>query len=147
MSGNLLDLANRLEKRLDDIEQDASKIAIKTALKIEQNLVLVTPVDTSAALSNWQVSLNTPISSDAEIEPHVPGILGYTGAASGRAAMEIARRVLANKKPGQSIFISNVIDYIVPLNEGSSRQAPAGFVERAVLLGRKSLETARLTND
>lgn len=133
MAKTLLDLAERLQKLGESIEQQASDAAVDVAFAVLENLVMVTPVDTSEALSNWQISLGE--TSYNKLPPYVPGYLGYTAAASQREAIAAAKRQLANKKPGQSIFISNNAEHIVKLNEGSSAQAPAGFVERAALIG------------
>ncbi len=135
MAKTLLDLANSLERRVAKLDEEASKAAVKVALTIIGDLVYVTPVDTSQALSNWQASLNSPV--DSKIPPHFPGQQGSTQKASASAALEAARSVLSGKKPGDKIYISNVLPYIRRLNDGYSAQAPAGFVERAVLVGRK----------
>lgn len=113
----------------------ASAKAVDVTMAIVGDLVRVTPVDTSQALSNWQVSINAPVA--AAIPPYVPGEAGSSRAASGAEAVQVARATLSRKQPGQSIYISNVLPYIVPLNNGSSRQQPAGFVERALLIGRR----------
>jgi hypothetical protein len=56
---------------------------------------------------------------------------------SASIAIGDARGILTNKKPGQSIYVQNNASYIKRLNEGSSTQAPAGFVEAAILFARK----------
>lgn len=135
MAKGLLDLAASLEKKAKAIDEAASKLAVDTALTIVGDLAFKTPVDTSQALSNWIVTLETP-SSD-KIKPHFPGEGGSTQRASAAETMNNARAILAKKKPGQKIYITNNLPYIRRLNEGYSKQAPAGFVERAVLIGRK----------
>jgi hypothetical protein len=100
-----------------------------------------TPVDTSQALSNWQVGLNSPV--DDRIPPLVPGQKGSTQAASSTAALAIAEQTLLLKKAGETIYISNALPYIRRLNdEGYSPQSDH-FVERAVLAGKAFLATAR----
>lgn len=142
MARTLLDLAKSLEKRAVKIEEAVSKLAAETAILIVSDLVFVTPVDTSQALSNWQVSLNTPVSSP--IGPYSPGFFGSTQGASAHATIRAAKAVLARKRPGDVIYISNVLDYIVDLNNGTSRQRPAGFVERSSIIGRKYAEQAKV---
>ena len=127
----LNDLAQRMKELTASLSNEASRCAVDVALALEQDLVLVTPVDTSNALSNWQVSLDAPI--EDEITPYVPGVLGLTKLQSASEAMRVAREKLKAKKPGQIIYIVNNAPYIGELNDGSSKQAPAGFVERCVL--------------
>ena len=134
MSYTFTDLAFKLQKLSASLEKKASDNAVEVALAIVDDLTTVTPVDTSKAESNWVVSLGTPATQ--EIEAHVPGYFGWTAAESRRIAQANARKVLQNKRPGVKVFVSNLTNYIEQLNEGSSRQEPAGFVERAVLIGR-----------
>lgn len=138
----LRNLAANLRKRVGEIDKQANQLAIRTAETIVGDLVQVTPVDTSQALSNWQVGVGAK--PDDSIGPYFPGEGGSTQSASASAALDAARQVLRTKKPGQTIYISNVLRYIGRLNEGSSSQAPAGFVERAVLLGRKYVQRSKL---
>ncbi len=135
MARTLLDLADSMDKLADEIGKAASDHAVKTALTIVGDLVYHTPVDTSQALSNWDVTIGAP--ADDPHGPYVAGKHGSTQRQSAAQALAMAKRTLEDKKPGQSIFIANNLPYIVPLNQGSSAQVPAGFVERAVLLGRK----------
>jgi len=135
MAKGLLDLATSLEKKAKAIDEAASKLAVDTALTIVGDLAFKTPVDTSQALSNWQVSLGSPV--DSKIPPYYPGEGGSTRNSSAQSTIDAAKNALKQKRPGVTIYISNVLPYIRRLNDGYSKQAPAGFVERAVLIGRK----------
>lgn len=139
---NLDDLANRLEAKAAQIDKAASVVATKVAMSIIDTLIQRTPVDTTAALSNWQVTLDSPYSSFRD--PYVPGYLGYTAAASGREVRMAALAALEKKKPGQTIYITNNAPYIRALNSGTSKQDPGGFVEAAVLIARKYMPKLEL---
>lgn len=141
MANDLHALANRLEKRAEQIKVEASNAAVSAAMTIVGDLAFTTPVDTSEAVSNWQVTLGSPTSSN--IAPHFPGELGSTRNASAAETIAQAKATLSGKKPGQPIYITNNTPYISDLNNGTSRQQPAGFVERAVLLGRLQLAKFR----
>lgn len=140
--GNLLDLANRMQKIKEALPQAASDLACSVARVIHKDLVTVTPVDTSKALSNWVLTVEEPFA--LYLEAHVEGEGGSTQEESGQFALAAGEQQLALKKPGEPIFIQNNAPYIRRLNEGYSAQAPAGFVERSVLLGRKTTERLRL---
>ena len=92
------------------------------ALVIDGDLQLNTPVDTGRAKLNWQASVNAPI--DAEIA------LG---------ARRAGAESLPPTRPESIIYITNNVPYIRRLNDGHSKQQPAGFVERAVERGRLSV--------
>ncbi|WLJ71046.1 hypothetical protein [Sphingomonas phage Kimi] len=130
-----------MRKRADVIETSASEIAVAGTKAMLEELVYVTPVDTSQALSNWQVNLGNP--APDELPPYYAGSRGSTAGASSRQAIEEGFRELTYKKPGQPIFLSNLVDYIKKLDEGSSSQFPGGFVPRALLVFRIAAEEAR----
>lgn len=142
MANDLLSLAVSLERKAKAIDEAASKTAVDTALAIVGDLAYKTPVDTSQALSNWIVTLDTP--SGQQIKPHYAGSQGSSQRSSAAQTINNAKAVLKNKKPGQAIFITNNLPYIKRLNDGYSAQAPAGFVERAVLIGRKMLSKFKI---
>lgn len=142
MSKGFNDLANSLEKKIKLIEEAASKTAIGAALIVVEDLAFTTPVDTSEALSNWLTTLRSETS--ARIPARFLGEGGSTRTASASETISEARSVLAGKKPGDAVYLSNNVPYIRRLNEGYSRQAPAGYVERSVMIGRKSLKNFKL---
>lgn len=131
---SLRDFAKRMDDRADKIVETANKKSIDVATAILRRLTFVTPVDTAKAISNWQIGIGSPVQAD--IGPYVFG----QRTASGTAAYQAGVSKLAMKKPGETIYISNLVPYIRQLNEGSSKQAPAGFVEQAVLVGRGVLQ-------
>lgn len=144
MAGSFAALATRMRKAADRVPTLASETAKQVTFTILNDLAFRTPVDTSTARSNWQVSIGAPIADNAEIPAFYLGEFGSTGQASAQAAIAAGRDVLSRKKPGETLYLSNVLDYIVPLNEGHSKQEPAGMVDRAVLIGRKVVSKARL---
>lgn len=95
----------------------------KTALKFIQNVVPATPVDKGQARANWQVSISTPKTT----------ILKATDK-SGSATITQAFGVIQGARDVDYpvIWAVNLMPYIGVLNEGSSAQAPAKFVETAL---------------
>lgn len=128
-------LAVRMNALADDLDNRVNRFAQEMVIQIVIALANSTPVDTSTALSNWQVQVGSPVVSDRE--PFFPGRTGSTRRSSIQATIADARRVVQAKTPGTPIYITNVLPYIVPLNRGTSRQAPAGFVEVGTLRGRE----------
>ena len=129
MARTLLQLADDLEKRAKQLRKAASDKAAFIALSLVEELADITPVDTSKAISNWRVGLGSPVTG--ELEPHYPGFKGSTELMSEDATVIAARIALKQKRPGQTIFVSNTAPYIVDLDGGSSLQEPRGFVKRA----------------
>lgn len=138
----LLQFAKEMRGTSKKLDKAASDLAAFVALEVTAELADVTPVDTSNAISNWQIGLGAPVTS--EREPHYPGTKGSTEAMSEDATVIAAKVKLKNKKPGQIIYLSNNAPYIVDLDGGSSMQEPRGFVKRAVDNGKELVRRAKL---
>jgi len=116
----------------------AGKVLVETvredvfglALDVHGNLVEATPVDTGHARINWTPTVAAPARGEIE------------GADPGSAVDPVV--ALGPASPGDVMFITNNVPYIRRLNEGSSPQAPAGFVEKAVERAVKKREGRRL---
>lgn len=135
MARTLNDLADRMDALDKNIKSEASLLTSRIALAIVNDVVWHTPVDTSRALSNWQVYIG--VDSRRKIPPYFMGSHGSTHFQSADMTIGAAESKLSKKRPGQSIWIVNNIPYIIDLNQGSSRQAPAGFYERALAVGHR----------
>lgn len=142
MAATLLDLAERIESLSAAIPEAAATAANEAALAAVVYLTDQTPVDTTRALSNWQVGLGRPFMFD--IGPFVPGFGGSTKAASRQQAISTARYLLSLRRPGTTIYISNNAPYIRRLNDGWSLQNAGGFVESAVLVARRHVDNVVL---
>lgn len=84
-----------------------------------------TPRDTGWASANWIASVGKPFEST----------VGSREAVSTAQQAASLDALLGYKSEQGSAFISNNVPYIVPLNFGHSKQAPAGFVNFAVAQG------------
>lgn len=136
---NLLDLSNDLEKFTKEFENEVNEFTKRFIETLLAELTTVTPADTTKALSNWQIGINSPV-SDGPIDPYVAGRGGDTQPESARAAYEAGKAILQAKRSGNVVYISNLADYIVYLNEGTSYQAPAGFIEIAIAKVERQFE-------
>lgn len=104
-----------------DVADTFGKTVREAALDLDQRIVLKTPVDTGRARSNWLVGLGAPMR-------RVRNTIDQGG---GKTIAENAR-VIARQKRFQSIWISNNLPYIRELENGTSKQAPAGMVRQSV---------------
>lgn len=108
----------------------------KLAFDIFGDVVAGTPVDTGRAMNNWNISVGSPDHTTTE-------------AGGKKTSVRNSKKVeglttLANFAVGQTVWISNSVDYIMYLEEGHSRQAPNGWVVRAVLNNINALKNARI---
>lgn len=141
--GTFGQFSRRMNIQARGLPEAINRLVRAVALAADQAIVLATPVDTGNARSNWVVGLNAPVTS--ERDPYAPGSrLGIGEQANAQAAMEHARQVVSARGRGQSVWISNNVDYIGKLNEGFSRQAPANFVEMGVLAAVEAAKRGKL---
>lgn len=134
---DLADLQKRMYAKADKVASVGNEAKKHVANAIVRYLVNITPVDTSQALSNWQARDGFPVAFP--IGAYSVGIGGSTQGASAQAAMEEAAHIIALSKPGEPIYLSNVLPYIKRLDEGSSTQHPGGFVHASTIVGKLSL--------
>jgi len=134
------EFGKRMQKHGENVERNASALVRKCALAVDATVVLATPVDEGRARANWQVALGGPASG--EIDPYAPGKGGSSGAANASAALAQGKAVIATHTKG-AIHVTNNLPYIGRLNDGYSAQAPAGFVQTAVLAGVKAVRGAQ----
>lgn len=106
------------------VNQEGTRIQRKVALATLTTAVMATPVDTGRARANWNTAMEDADRTDR----------GTPGSAGQGSADAIARgsQAIGRAKLGSTIVISNSLPYIERLNDGYSKQAPAGFVEKAI---------------
>ena len=105
MANSLMDLGKLLEEEVHVIRVKTSEVAKKIAIKVLDVATDNTVIDTTKAVSNWQVSLDSP--KENPINAHFKGLDGSTAPQSKTVTKGLAVDVLRNKKPGQDIFITN----------------------------------------
>ncbi len=109
-------LENFSKKAAKNIDAATRKIA----LGVFRGVILKTPVKSGRARGNWQASTGSPaIGELGSVHNAKTG-----GAPIARAAAECSKW---DPKSGP-IFLTNNLPYIEPLENGSSKQAPAGMV-------------------
>lgn len=117
------------------VQTNAPDMIRRIGLAISQTLITSTPVDTGAARSNWQVGIGGPV---AERRPSLGA-----GESATQPAISAAQAEIQEYQQGE-LWISNPLPYIGRLNEGSSSQAPAGFVEKAIDVAVEAVRNTRL---
>lgn len=146
MSG-LDDFARRMSRLSMQVEGNAEQAVKDCAKAVTRTVINATPVDTGRARSNWTAELDQAFSR--LFPAHVPGEKGSTGEANAEAAINQANDAIDrfDINANRSVHISNSLPYIGALNDGHSKQAPAGFVEEAVMEGLATVRGARILKD
>jgi len=139
------EFARRIRQIGISTERNVNEVVRRVGLVAHRELVFSTPVDTGRARSNWVVDLVAP--TEATFAPFAPGEQGSTGAANAQAALAAGETVINRREPGQDLFLSNNLPYIGRLNEGYSAQAPAGFVEAALIRATTVVQSAKVVGN
>jgi hypothetical protein len=120
--------------QLDDFARrvglSGTTVAKRVAFDVFARIVRKTPVDKGRARASWTISVNN---ADRTVQP------------DGQASYPVPQVGALNVQPGDSIWISNNLPYIVKLEEGHSQQAPAGMV--AVSLAEVDTAMSRLERE
>lgn len=137
-------MADRTIKVITDrLDEVTATVVSSLGVNVTAELIEETPVDTGWARANWVPTIGTPDVFNADLEGFEPG----PGLVSSRASVQSsAVGVVATtyKHPSQGpIFVSNNVPYILSLNDGSSDQAPSGFVQNSIVRAIKSLDSRR----
>ncbi len=124
-----LDLGKFGQRAIDNGE----KIVRKIGFDMHSRIVMRMPRDTGRATANQQISINT-LSSGSILEFDK----------SGNSTISKGGTTLARFKLGDTIFLYNNVEYIIPLEYGHSKQAPSGmfrisFEEIVQHLGAKAI--------
>lgn len=139
---NLASFARKMRFRANEADRNTNRTVRKVALAAHQTVAIATPVDTGQARSNWWVTLGSP--TDATREAFFPGEKGSTAAQNVAAVLGEGRSVISGRRNGTDVWISNNLPYIGKLNQGSSAQAPAMFVQQAVEVAARVVANATI---
>ena len=87
-----------------------------------------TPVDTGWARANWIPQIGAPREKPAGTRTQAEA-----GSLPGDSAQGVATVVGSYRLSKGPIYITNNVPYILALDAGHSKQAPRGFVRRAII--------------
>jgi hypothetical protein len=132
---SLRDFTIRIDQLAKNLQTNVEKVKRSAAIAIHQTVTVATPVLTGRAKNNWFVELNQPNRNKATTG---------TFDKSGTFITAQAKAVIDRSGVDDSIWISNNLDYIVLLNNGSSKKAPRLFVQRSIQTAVNFIRTAKV---
>lgn len=119
--------SSQTEQVMAALENVAERTVVKIALDVTANLIEFTPVDTGWARANWVPSIGRRNPPGDISDPRPAEVAAAKTEQAGGVASLLGYRL----QLGQ-VRVSNNVPYIERLNDGSSEQAPAGFVQLAI---------------
>lgn len=139
---NLKKFAQLMEGRATLLVTNANELKKDVAETFVTAVAQTTPVDVGTAISNWQIGLGDAPTSVLSAQD--PGVKGSTWGANVRGTLADATMRIDTALPGEAIHVTNNLDYIVDLEDGTSPQAPRGMVDQAKEQARKKLKGVSL---
>lgn len=129
---NLISFGEDLAKFAEKIDVAIAEVTKIVAIKIHDGVVKRTPVDTGRARAGWALSVGSP--STYRPPPSTVKSTGQPGTGAPRdpqfSALPAAD--VAGIDGTARVFIVNNVEYIQFLEEGHSKQAPAGMARLTV---------------
>ena len=138
------DFAKLTKERARNLPEQGHEVVKNVAKAYLVTAADITPVDTGAAISNWQIGINA--SPSGVLPPHVPGKFRSTALENLNATIRAGTSIVDSSKPRDVLHIVNNIHYIADLNSGTSSQAPSGMTAIAELVARRVPATAKVVN-
>ena len=115
------------------IEDNMDEAVAAVAKSIGHDVVEATPVKTGAAQSAWMGHRNGGSGAIDQRSAPKDGVGGTTGRIDSAIGMS-----------ARSAALTNGATYINQLDQGSSKQTPAGFVRAAIMTGLSAVNNVRL---
>ena len=124
MAEDIEEIPAHIKARIKKFEKKLLKMRRDFLVTLVTNLARATPVDTSRALSNWEIHKN--LGGFYYGTAHIEGKWGSTAHASIALVHAAAKRADRGVPIEKTMYIGNAAPYIVRLNQGYSAQQPRG---------------------
>lgn len=92
----------------------------KIVFEALRRVVMKTPVLTGRARGNWQTTINTRPGNDLDVK------------SGDRDPIREGMAALGRLRPGQIVYLTNNVPYIIFLEEGTPNIAPIGMVKTTI---------------
>ena len=120
--------ARNIDVMAKNVKKNSELLVKRAAIVLHTTLVNTTPVDKGTARSNWQVGIDEEPQKIVDPAPVSDVLL--------KGRTEILKY---DGNENRKIVVGNPVPYIEPLNNGWSSQAPAGFIESAILVAQDAI--------
>lgn len=110
----------------------ADLVVRKLAMEALQGVVQMSPVDTGRFRGSWRVGLNQ-VDGSTSVAIGEQSVAGSkyrkaNGSQATAQALSAGSPQIAAAKWGDTVYITNNVEYAEPLERGHSKQAPAGML-------------------
>lgn len=128
---NTKDFQKKLEEFAKRAEINLAIVAKRMAFAAYRSIIEKTPVDTGRARASWNIS-------EGSIDASVQGTRDFKGGGGIKKAKVVNQQKLDKIKSSivkyPVYYITNNLPYIVPLEEGHSKQADKGWMVKRTIV-------------
>lgn len=128
-------MPTEVQKVITALNKFSTDLIKQLVIESTAEVVKRTPIDTGWARANWIPSIGQSIAETTGQQEAVTTSRQEAGIA------EVLTSYTLNRG---NLFITNNVPYINKLNEGTSTQAPAGFVQQSIARAIKRVITKRI---
>ena len=127
-----------IERFADLLDINVGLATRRVTLQVFTGLVQKTPVDTGRAKSNWGINQGAPSPppshavTEQEARSRRKSKTPANAASEDAKALAYASAAVSGIDGSAPVHVTNNLPYITALNDGHSKQAPAGFVQTTV---------------
>lgn len=114
----------RFKQIKDKTMEKQARVQRAVFFELSRRVINKTPVQYGRARGGW----------NADVDTYSPASKDFNGSAGEAAAHAMAsvEAAIAKHTSGQDLCLANGVSYIRYLNDGSSKQAPAGMTDEAI---------------
>lgn len=127
----------KLKYMARSVDSEVNKVLKRATMAVVEELVYATPVDTGRARSSWRTGIGRQKVGVPYKSPKKPPSPALGALRSIDEARDAISKITIGSK---TVYITSNLEYMGELNRGTSTQASAGFVERAIIRGRNSFQ-------
>jgi hypothetical protein len=123
-----------------ELNQFTERQVKKLTLDVTANLTETTPRDVGWAANNWIPSVGTPVQQDLSgMRPDEASVSSVRQ----KQQSAVASIAASYRLSMGTVFVTNNVPYIGRLNDGSSKQAPKGFVQADIDAAVRGIRRSR----
>ena len=122
---------------IDEIEADADQVVRKVTLDLMNEISANNPVRTGRSRANWNISQGAPDTS--VVEKTFGKSRNESDGPSAAFLKQKSEAAVEKIKAGQTVFITNNVEYLADLNNGTPEREGQHFVELAIENTREEL--------
>jgi len=121
---------------MGDLKKFTTRLVQEITLSVNGQLVKTTPRDTGWARNNWIPEIGHAYAGTSGTrEAAEQGVIDQSSQQQG-----VAKILTSYSIERGPVYITNNVPYIGELNDGSSKQAPAGFVQLSIARGIENVK-------